>query len=251
MFSAANFVTGSGATQELVVVFNNSDGNKFTGSFVDKDGHTWEVEVNVTFKLATAVDFERVTNASVEQRAENFLNISLPSEADRGRSFAGEKGPKYYRNANASIYGNDTADECGNPIPISASVGNLSYLYKDLSDFAYVAIHETLHLYGLGDRYTDNVTYQFVNLNGELTRTIPYTFSQIGFSNDVMGKQGSFGFSQAHIDNLANTALPVSPLEGVGKFNMARYADKANNADVGAVEKSMEDGKYTNPEKKK
>ncbi len=84
-FSAANYITGSD-TQELVDVFNNSDGNKLTGSYVDKDGHTWEVTVNVTFTLAIAEDVEIVTIASVEQKAENLINNDYLYEANGGKS---------------------------------------------------------------------------------------------------------------------------------------------------------------------
>lgn len=126
------------------------------------------------------------------------------------------------------------------------------------------AVHETFHLFGLGDRYTDASYIKIFN-NGKIDYTHGQSVSHVGWDGDIMsvgdnGNIRSVGdnstFSQIHIDNFLEKALKISEEKKQHKFSMGRKVDKANNRDLSAIPETKpltditvnkEVGKMVNP----
>lgn len=114
-------------------------------------------------------------------------------------------------------------------------VGNMAYLA--FGDNGGVAIHETLHDFGLGDRYFEALLYNYVDALGN-KGTVSVQSSQEGFEKDVMGKEAKVndfskvGFNQSHIDNLSRNALSTYKANGKNKFIMGKQVDRENSSNV-------------------
>jgi RHS repeat-associated protein len=234
VFSSTVFITGDEAAclvQTSQKAFDdwNSKGATTT------DGK-WNVQIQMTFKVATAQDLERLKNSSAEASGENILYSDLKSSGEGSRAHAGGRGWNY----KGSIF----TDDSKNNDRRDMTTGNMGHINED--DGGRVAIHESLHLFGLGDRYSD-VTYQYQS-GSNILRTGCMSKPHLGFESDIMSN--GWNFSQKHADNLVKKALEVcNQKNGATEFDMARTVDTANLRNVGAVPSTMgSNQQYTNPQ---
>lgn len=230
-FRSTVFVSGSNAAA-IVDQSNKAFGewkNK-SGTYTDKGGNKWQVQIEMTFKVATSEDIERIKNAKAEQAGENLLAADLGAG---GRAFSGIQSQEYSKSRGGKFAGS------GNQARIASTDGGRT------------AIHENLHTYGLGDRYTD-VSYE-MSIDGVSTgkRTNVISKDHVGFEGDIMNS--GWGLSQSHIDNLGSNALQQAETKG-DNFVMGRVLDDVgggmSDKSVDKVPQNFKSGnvEYSNPQ---
>lgn len=121
--------------------------------------------------------------------------------------------------------------------------GNLAYVAYGAADETTM-IHETFHLFGLGDRYIEGVKYDYV-VNGKVTdyNIVQKTSNYAGYDNDLMNKNSMSAFNQEHIDNMSKAALAKVGSQG-GTGVIDTKVDKANKKDKNNAVKTLEDKHY-------
>ncbi len=198
---------------------------------VDKEGNLmkeWDVEIKMVFNEATQEDFDRITNATNELSGENLLIV----KNEIGRAEAGKHGINYkaspYKEIPSPYYPNQTFKQSTG----DRSTGNIAWLYS--GDSGATAVHETFHLFGLGDRYTD-ASYMKVYDNGKIDYTGGESISHTGWEGDIMSTGDFSLFSQIHIDNLTQKAFGIFKEKNANSFFMGRVVDTANNRDISAI----------------
>jgi hypothetical protein len=183
----------------------------------------------MTFKVATADDVDRIKNAAAESKGENLLSSDLPIG---GRAYSSIQSQRYSASRGGKFTGS------GNQARIAPTDGG------------FTAIHENLHLYGFGDRYTD-VTYEMTVDGKSIGRTNVFSQSHVGFKSDIMSN--GWDMNQTHIDDIASKALELSNDKG-DNFTMGRTVDDAgggkSDAGIDKVPKEYKSGnvEYSDPQ---
>jgi hypothetical protein len=256
-FSSTIYVTGPGATE--VAKNANESFEKFSQSalqnrtYKDSEGKIYNVQIKMNFIAVNPSDPSDVNieayNSTVNDKAggsgNNIINLTKDKSklADGYRANAGHPaGPNYSNAKEDFIAGNGQVQT-----RYVKGVGNMAWLNADAKDNGTTAIHETLHNFGLGDRYIEHVAYTAVTLlsNGkEINETYDdMTVAYPGFSGDMMYDNGN-NFNQMHIDNLASNALELSKKKG-SNFIMTKKVDNASSLDKASAPNTFTNGKTT------
>ncbi len=185
-----------------------------SGEYKDEEGATWSISINMNFVEGTPEDKKRIEEAGSGMAAENMLFL------DPGESGA----------HNESIYGSDGRPEkntreitnSGNVVIDKEFLTSRKSVLNSRSAYyasATTAIHETLHKYGLSDRYKGK--------NG-LKET------PANLRTDIMGEGSTLKtstFSQTHYNNIGSKALEMSKVKGSDNFisNVVVDKDKFGN----------------------
>jgi RHS repeat-associated protein len=228
--SSTVYVTGPNAAcmvEESQQVFDNWKG---------KDGKTsdgkFNVHIKITYKVATTEDISRIRSNACEQSGDNLINATM---SPGSRAYSGIQSTDYSKSRKGKITGS----------------GNQASLASN--DNPRTVIHETLHDFGLGDRYADAI-YQFTNTDGSIGWTTPSCYPMEGFENDMM--YSGWGFNQIHYDNIAKSVLKVATEKGTDNFVIGRKLDNCDGsgtaANVSKLPQTFEQGgtKYSAPKSK-
>ncbi len=254
-FSSTIYITGPGATD--VAKNANESFNEFSKAalqnrtYKDAEGKVYNVQIKMNFVAVNPSDpkdpnlaaYNGTVNDKVGGSGNNVLNLTRDKSklAEGTRANAGHAaGPNYSNTKEEFIAGNGQVQ-----VRYARGVGNMAWLNADAKDNGPTAIHETLHNFGLGDRYIENVLYSLETIlpNKQINETATVNVWYPGFENDMMTNIAN-SFNQAHIDNLASNALELSKTKG-NNFVMAKKVDNANNRDKGSAPKTFTRGKTT------
>ena len=252
-FSSTIYVTGPCANE--VAANANNKFNTFSKAalqnrtYTDAQGKVYKVQIQMNFiavdptKPETVSGYNNTVNDKVGASGNNILNLTNNTNnlIDGDRAVANQKSGDNYRNTTKTIEVNGSKEQ----VNVSGN-GNMAYL-NAAKDDAYngkVSIHETLHNFGLGDRYIEKVSYTWTSplpypgTTG--TTTIQTTYP--GFENDIMATGNEF--NQEHIINLSVKALELSKTQG-NTFVMYHAVDKANRKDKANAPSQFTQGKTT------
>jgi len=182
VISSIVYVTGAEATPQKVIDFNKELSNfNLDGTFIDENGDSWDVEVSIAFEYAenkSVIDLEKGENV-----------IEMVSEERRSHVTSGQGGKIIDVNPET---GERTTKWVDPIVGNSAQIGVHQQTTRTL-------VHESLHLFGLSDRYTD------VPISLPEGRYASTSVAHYGFKDDIMAT--GTGMSQHHINNWANYAL--------------------------------------------
>lgn len=188
---ATVYLQGKGASQEMANKMNKAFGDKFSG-YKTVNG------VKVGLDVVYAYDKGNSRNESNLRAGENIFNVRTDM-GENERSFVKSRG------AVGNTY----------------FTGNTGEINNKSNNLQRIIIHETLHLFGLSDRYDD---YEGNNLKiGQIT--VPHS----GFENDIMG--GGSDFSEIHYENIINFGSSIQGTRGENGFesyNSNRMYDRAS-----------------------
>jgi len=235
-FYSTIFVTGCDAADKVKLYQQGfEDFIKNNPGLKTSDGK-WNVQIQMTFSVATNEDVERLTNAKAESSSENLITIR-PAD---GRANANVKGSQY-----SGIIKEYTLKEGSTTIKDKdlgtfRTTGNGINMYENTykKGEGETAVHEVLHLYGLSDYYAD-VKYDMQVINKQTNQIISIgvtnvnSTSYLGFEQSIMSMGGKM--VQVHVDDLVDMALKTSQNKTAqgqngGTFTMARVVDGHRNS---------------------
>jgi len=270
-FSSTVFVTGPGASdvaQKANNSFNSlSKAALSNRTYTSTEGKCYEVQFQVHYvsvdpsnpKDPNYAAYQQILNAKVGTNGNNIVSSEekgsknlILSDGARTRSNAGHGSNSSYNTKQVSMgkspYG---VEQVKNVEAVTNATGNMAYVYNQAS--GVTAVHETFHLFGLGDRYIEAMTlYYTEKINGKTTtETIPNAqWHQQGFSNDLMNNNSMTNVSQTHIDNFAEAALDKQAATGTSTFVIGQNVDNSTNTN-GTPDSTPSGGYSTTPPKKR
>jgi RHS repeat-associated protein len=252
-FSSTVFVTGPGASDiagKANTAFNTLNTSALTGrTYTTAEGKCYEVQFQVHFvsvdpknpKDPNYETYQQTLKAKVGTNGNNIIEtenkgsdnlMTFTKGGEKIRSNAGHGANSAYNTKQVSIgkspYGVDQVKDVEN---VTNSTGNMAYVYNEAK--GETAVHETFHLFGLGDRYIESVPvlYNIYGINKKLftgTKLLNQSWHQKGFENDLMKNNSMTNFSQTHIDNFAKAALDKKAATGSSTFVIGQNVDSSN-----------------------
>ncbi|MDB5250687.1 MAG: repeat protein [Segetibacter sp.] len=258
VFTSTIYITGPGASD--VATNANKTYTEFSKAalqnrtYKDTEGKVYNVQIQMNFVSVdpTKPDdpnlaaYNKTINAKVGESGNNVLEITTDQNKllNQNRANAGHPAGKNYSEGLTKkervLLSNGFSE---GRITHVSGVGNLAYLATQ--DKGNMAIHETLHNFGLGDRYIEHLAYSWITTltNGKqivgASNDMPTFYP--GYQHDMMS-DNSLNFNQDHINNLASKALKLSKVKG-NNFVMSEKVDGANNRDKSNAVKEYTDGK--------
>jgi RHS repeat-associated protein len=266
-FNSTVFVTGPGASdiaQKANTSFNSlSKAALSNRTYTSAEGKCYEVQFQVHYvsvdpsnpKDPNYAAYQQTLNAKTGTNGNNI--VSAEAKGSRNLILSGGEGTR----SNAGYGSNDNyaknVIEFKNSLGfdqvrsefIQNTTGNKAYVYNQA--LGATAVHETFHLFGLGDRYIEAMTlyYTWIRNGKTITETIPNArWYQAGFANDLMSNNSMTNFSQTHIDNLASKALELSKGKE-GRFVIGQNVDNSTNTN-GTPDPTPSGGYSITPPKK-
>jgi RHS repeat-associated protein len=234
VFKSTQYITGTECAQELADL-SNAAFQKFKEANPNMKSGAWSVDMQMEFKVAKADDITRIQGATAGQMADNLIQLKSPTANSDNRANAGDKaGTKY---GNGQLLNNNWLSPAFDKTNKPGSVSGNSINMFD-GDNGRTSVHETLHNWGLGDRYSDisyeNVVQQWFSKTGKVESTtigkptIATGVTHVGFEGTVMAGGLGFVMPQVSIDDLVNTALKTQASGGGTNFVMALKVDQTN-----------------------
>ena len=185
-----------------------------SGEYKDDEGTTWIISINMNFVEGTSEDQKRIEEASTGVAAENMLFLDPGESGAHNESIFGSDG-RPEKNTREITNDRNIVTDKEFLTSIKSVLNSKSGYYSS----ATTAIHETLHKYGLSNRYKGK--------NG-LKET------PANFRTDVMGEGTTLKtstFNQIHYNNIGSKALEMSKAKGSDNFisNVVVDKDKFGN----------------------
>ncbi|WP_354028154.1 DUF6443 domain-containing protein [Chitinophaga sp. OAE865] len=205
VLSSTIYVFGNGAKDKAASY--SEAAKKYAGlggEYKDDEGNTWSISINMDFVEGTPEDQKRIEEAGSGVAAENMLFLDPGREGASNVSVVGPDGRPENNVKQETEFRN------GIHVPVNktfltsrkSELQSTSVYYSS----ALTAIHETLHQYGLSDRYKGK--------NG-LKET------PANYKNDIMGEAYGLkdaGFSQTHYNNIGSQILELSKVKKSDNF---------------------------------
>lgn len=193
--------------KEKVKEFNKaaSEFEGLNGTYTE-DGIEWSIKIEMNFVEGSSEDQKRIEEAGTGFAAENMLFLDPSKQGASNESVLGSDGRPENNVKQETVLRN------GVHVPISKEFLTARRSVLQSTSIYYssgiTAIHETLHQYGLSDRYKGK--------NG-LNETPE------NYKNDIMGegahrKIGDIKFNQTHYDNLGRRMLQLSKVKKSDNF---------------------------------
>lgn len=225
---------------EFQTAFNQWDSDNKNKGTATIGNVTYNIQIQMTFVVATADDVARIQSQASEEASENLLEVNAKYSSESSSKGAGDN---YERNK---------------VIPTNTQLNDIksgNKINMNPNENAAIAIHAVLHVMGLGDRYSI-VSYEFSNYDGSKSRTPNEAYSHVGYEDDMMGAKPTMksSLNGEHFMNLATKALSVqSQKSNATDFILGREVDRTSNADSKVVPQSFKSGKteYSNPKNRK
>ena len=191
--SSVVYITGKAASPEKALEFTEKAAMVYKSGTFTKGDNQYTINFDVQFKYVE--DGSKINL----QRGENMLEMT----GEEGRSYVLSK----------KITQKDTY---GNVLWVKHTTGTIGKI-RNIGNFeSYSVLHETLHLIGLTDRYTE--TKEAFSTN-------------IGFTQDIMGSSNSSDIGQTHYDNYGKDYS--SKASGTYLLNERVDIDKKGNLEGG------------------
>jgi len=194
--SSTIFVMGADAEKQTQKYkqFLADNSRLLSGEFNDADGNKWTISLDINFEVGTAEDKERIAKTP---NGDNVLELTTNGNFARAESIDGKNPDAQYVRADPSNpYSRITGryDGIGRRTVIGMGKNRDNAFSNGGTGF-----HETLHLFGLLDRYDKDGNGAFKE-------------SHKGYENDVMGTPASFPDSKlqmnpSHFNNWGNYIL--------------------------------------------
>ena len=207
--SSTVYVTGvdcDNVVEQYKAVYTEwSNNNQNKGTYTDENGAEWEIEITMTFVVATAVDIDRIKKASQGAASENLMEIDLGEKRSHVEFLPGDI--KQYQYIPLDNGYKDASSEY---------LLGMRYAKMEVGKTGHTAIHEVLHLYGLTDRYTDGyyeivdaTTGKFLYFSGT------YSHPHAGYEDNVMGASQFFemNLNQTQFNNLGIAVFKAQAVE--------------------------------------
>jgi RHS repeat-associated protein len=213
--AASVYVTGG--TETMVKGFNDefikwSDEGLNKGTFIDENGDEWQIEISMTFVVATDKDVKRILSNGQGESGDNLFSVT---EIDRPEA-------KYL----------DTDNRNFNYLPLDGKYYDYSTEYQLGMRYAEInnttngltSIHEVLHLMGLKDRYTDgyytisdSATGEKIGYSGTASR------HHEGYEDNIMGNSHNGGkrLDQQQFNNLGSAIFKAQKVAAYKSENGA------------------------------
>jgi RHS repeat-associated protein len=255
-FSSTVFVTGPGRSdiaEKGQNAFNTLNKAALQNrTYTDNKGKCYEVHFQVHYVSVDKENpndpnyaaYQETMKAKVGRNGNNVINtegiggehlktFKGENSQTATRSNAGHESNNFY---NAKKNGNGYVSE------VADATGNSAYLFNQAP--GKTVVHETFHLFGLGDRYIEGVKYDYV-VNGKITNPAIITQDSYyeGYNDDLMNQNSLSNFNQEHIDNLAKAALSKIGKNG-GTGVIGTNVDKANLNDKKSAANTLKDKHY-------
>lgn len=184
------------------------------GEYKDDDGNTWNISITMDFVEGKEEDKKRIEEAGSGTAAENMLVLDPSTKGAYNISILGSDGRP---EENTMQFRNDK-----NIITDRMFLTSRKSMLQSTSPYfssAQTAIHETLHKYGLSDRYKGKNNLKETPAN---------------FKNDIMGEGMSLRtttVNQIHFNNIGSKILEMSKVKGSDNFisNVVVDLDKHGN----------------------
>jgi hypothetical protein len=202
--SSTVYVFGNNSKQK-VIDYNKAVGEAqkaLNGSFTDGDKTEWSVSIQMNFVEGTPEDQQRIEDAGSGKAGENMLVLDPLKTGASNESIFGKDGRPERNTEPELIQRNGIFVVVGKEF-LTSRKSVLQSPDKYYSS-PLAAIHETLHQYGLSDRYAGK--------NG-LKET------PAAYKSDIMGGvNGTVQLSQTHFDNLGSKLLELSNVKKSDNF---------------------------------
>ncbi|MVT10391.1 RHS repeat-associated core domain-containing protein [Chitinophaga tropicalis] len=212
-----NRETGAIELSSDIYVFGQNAGSKaedynkaasgfkgFSGSYTDEDGNVWTISIKMNFKVGTDEDRKRIEEAGSGAAAENMLVLDPLKDGASNEAIKGPDGRAEINYEQKLEKRNGINMVVGRELLTSRkSVLKSTSIYYSS---ALAALHETLHQYGLSDRYAGKNGLKETSAN---------------YKNDIMGDAHQLSnaqVSQTHYNNLGQKILELSKAKQSDNF---------------------------------
>jgi RHS repeat-associated protein len=258
-FSSTIYVIGTGnsdiATKATAAFNTLQEGALCNRTYKHTDGNTYELQFKVHY---VAVDPENTNDpnyaayhetkkAKVGTNGNNIISVEGKGsenlrliDGERKRSNAGHGASLDYNSKIVPINRKASGVEQFSRVAAEVNVtGNKAYVYN--KDDGATAVHETFHLFGLGDRYIESMTlYYNWKKDGKIVSEMlsNQRWHQKGFAIDLMTNNSLTHFSQTHVANLTKAALKKKAATGTNTFVIGQNVDASDNTQTSNADPS-------------
>ncbi|MGE7776565.1 DUF6443 domain-containing protein [Chitinophaga sp. NPDC101104] len=208
--SSTIFVFGANAKDKVAEYNKAAEGFEgLNGKYTDEEGVEWSISIKMNFAVGSKEDEKRIEGAGSGGAAENMLFLD-PGESNAHNEPIRDANGRPEKNT-IELFNERNVVVDKEFLTSRKSIMNSRSAYYSS---AATAIHETLHTYGLSDRY--------VGKNG-LKET------PANFKNDIMG-EGTYlrnsTVNQIHYNNIGRKLLELSKAKGSDSFISNAVVDK-------------------------
>lgn len=184
------YITGAGASEDRAADLTKAAAKEFKSSNVDG--------VNISFNVS--YQYSKDKTVGDLKNGENLLTFSAEAEHDN------DDDPSKIRRSEAFF----PKDKNGNLINVGVNSG---LVYSNGAS-NYSVLHETAHMLGLRDQYSDNNSDNLSRLNPGWQPSTPAN----GYQNDLMGTNGQLGFKKSYYNSYLNQATSLLPFTSSDSF---------------------------------